>query len=101
MPSSSTSHESRFYYLYVLESKTDGNRYVGMTNDLRKRLQAHQNGKSFATSPRRPFSLVYYEAGTSYQDTRQREKYMKTTEGRRFITKRLRDYYTKRDAKLS
>jgi len=101
MPSRTTSDTSRFYYLYVLESARDGNRYIGMTQDLRKRLHEHNTGESFATSGRRPFSLVYYEACLSYHDTKQRENYMKTTAGRRFITKRLRDFYGKRNSKLS
>jgi|CXWL01.1.fsa_nt_gi putative endonuclease len=101
MPSRTTSDQSRFYYLYVLESQKDGNRYIGMTKDLRKRLLEHQQGKSVSTAPRRPFSLIYYEACLTYTDTKQREKYMKTTEGRRFITKRLRHFYSMRNPKLS
>ena len=101
MPSRTTSNQNRFYYLYVLESLRDGERYVGMTTDLRKRLLEHQGGKSPATASRRPFSLIYYEACRSYADMKQREKYMKTTEGRRIVTKRLRDYYAKRNSKLS
>lgn len=71
---------------------TDGKRYVGMTNDLRRRFQEHQAGKSFSTAPRRPFVLIYYEAGRSYSDTKRREGYLKTTGGRRFLAKRLRDH---------
>jgi putative endonuclease len=100
MPSRTTSDQNLFYYIYVLESKRDGNRYIGMTQDLRKRFLEHQNGRSRATASRRPFELIYYEACRSYQDTKQREQYMKTTEGRRFITKRLRNYFM-RNPKLS
>jgi putative endonuclease len=72
-----------------------------MTSDLRRRFQEHQEGKSVATAPRRPFTLVYYEACRSYVDTKKREKYFKTTEGRRYLTKRLRDYAAGRNPKLS
>lgn len=92
MPSGTSSNQNRFYYVYVLESLVDGKRYIGMTNDLRCRFLEHQGGKSTSTSPRRPFKLIYYEACLSYTDTKRREGYMKTTDGRRFLAKRLRDH---------
>jgi len=96
-----TTSDKNFHYVYVLESSSDGKRYVGMTADLRRRFQKHQTGKNPATAPRRPFSLIYYEAGRSYVDARNREKYFKTTAGRRSLAKRLRDYVERRDPKLS
>jgi len=101
MPGRTTSDRTSFYYVYVLESARDGKRYIGMTTDLRRRFEEHQAGKSFATAPRRPFSLIYYEAGRSYKDAQNREKYFKTTGGRRALAKRLRDYVKRRDPKLS
>lgn len=100
MPSRTTLDRNLFYYVYVLESMSDGKRYVGMTDDLRRRFQEHQAGKSFATAPRRPFLLIYYEAGRSYRDAQHREKYLKTTEGRRFLEKRLRDHVTGAQSKV-
>jgi len=81
-----------FYYVYVLKSLKDGCYYTGYTNDLRKRLEEHNAGKSFATNPRKPFKLLYYEACLNQDDAKQREKYLKTTTGRRFISKRLKHY---------
>ena len=92
MPGGTSSNRNRFYYTYVLESLTDGKRYIGVTNDLRRRFLEHQKGKNISTAPRRPFSLIYYEAGLSYTDAKRREGYMKTTDGRRFLAKRLRAY---------
>jgi putative endonuclease len=100
MPGMTTSNRN-FHYVYVLESASDGNRYIGMTTDLRRRFQEHKAGKSFATTARRPFSLIYYEASRSYVDAMNREKYFKTTAGRRALAKRLRDYVERRDSKLS
>lgn len=71
-----------------------------MTDDLRRRFQEHQAGKSFATAPRRPFTLIYYEAGRSYRDAQRREKYLKTTDGRRFLAKRLRDHVAGAQSKV-
>jgi len=81
-----------FFYVYVLRSLKDGCYYVGYTHDLRRRLEEHNTGKSFATKSRKPFKLLYYEACLNKDDAEQREKYLKTTTGRRFITKRLKHY---------
>jgi putative endonuclease len=50
------------YYVYILLC-CDGSYYTGVTNDLDKRLDDHQNGinpESY-TSKRRPVTLVFYE----------------------------------------
>ena len=86
---------NRFYYVYVLESMKDAKQYIGFTTDLRKRMDQHQQGKSFVTAPRRPFVLAYYEACRSKIDAMRREDYLKHSEGRRFLVKRLKDYYGK------
>jgi len=79
-----------FFYTYVLRGMEDGKYYIGYTNDLRRRLEEHNTGKTFSTKPRRPFELVYYEACRSENDAKQREKYLKNTVGRRYLAKRLR-----------
>lgn len=81
------------FYTYILRSLVDGNNYVGYSNDLRRRIQEHHDGKCFSTSYRRPFKLIYYEACLSEIDARRRENYFKSTDGRRFLAKRLRNYY--------
>lgn len=91
MPSGTTS--KMFFWVYVLESYKDEKRYVGYTNDINKRLKEHKEGKVISTKPRRPFKLIYIEGCTNQQDAMRREKYMKTTDGRRFLSKRLKCYY--------
>ena len=87
MPSNKTS--LMFFYTYILQSLKDGDNYIGFTHDLRKRVEEHQKGHSFATSFRRPFKLIYYEACLNESDAKQREMYLKSTAGRRFLAKRL------------
>ena len=84
-----------FFYTYILKSLRDGNKYVGYTNNLRKRIIQHNKGMSFSTKSRRPLKLIYFEACLDEKDARRREKYLKTTGGRRFIAKRLRKYLFK------
>jgi putative endonuclease len=83
----------KFYYIYVLESLKDGKRYIGYTNDLKKRFEEHNSGKNFSTKPRIPFKLIYYEACLEKEDAKRREKFFKQTKGRESITKRLKKYY--------
>ncbi len=65
------------YYVYVLQSIKDGEKYIGSTNDLRKRFKLHNEGKVFSTRLRIPFELVYYEAYKSEKDARIREHNLK------------------------
>jgi len=80
------------YYVYVLQSLKDGNFYVGYTSDLKKRLKMHNDRKIKSTKNRVPFKLVYYEACLNQKDALEREKYLKTTYGRRFIKRRIKNY---------
>lgn len=64
-------------YVYVLKSSVDEELYVGSTNDLKRRLREHNTKKSFSTSWRGPFELVYYEAYKDLQDAREREQTLK------------------------
>ena len=61
-------------YTYILKC-SDGTYYTGWTNDLDKRLKAHNGGKSGAkyTRNRRPVTLVYYEEFQGKQEAMKRE----------------------------
>jgi len=81
-------------YVYVLKSEKDGNWYTGWTNDLRRRLSEHNQGKSRSTKARVPFKLIYYEACVDRADAKRRERYLKTAWGKRYIKSRLSNYLT-------
>lgn len=82
-----------FFSAYVLESIKDGKRYIGYTAHLRRRLEEHQHGLSFATKTRLPMKLIYGEICTNQIDALRREHYLKSTRGGRFLAKRLIAYY--------
>jgi putative endonuclease len=65
------------YYAYVIKSIKDNKMYLGSTNNLRRRLLEHNNGKSQSTKSRRPFELRYYEAYFTQDDERKRESSLK------------------------
>jgi len=78
------------WYTYIIQSKKDQKLYTGMSNDLRKRLLQHNDGKSTYTKGRGPFTLVYYEACLNQDDARSRELYLKSGMGKRYIKNRLK-----------
>ena len=78
------------FYVYVLKSEKDHELYIGSTNDLLRRLREHQAGRSFSTSFRKPFALVYYEAYRNEQDARTREQKLKLRgQARRHLLDRI------------
>ncbi len=99
MPMPSNTTFSDFFYVYALESFRDFKRYIGFTGDLQKRIEEHQKGEVFSTKPRLPLKLIYFEGCLNQADARRREKYLKTTQGRRFLGLRLTEY--KRQAALA
>ncbi len=48
-----------YCYVYVLRSIKDGQFYVGLTRDLRARLQTHNKGLVASTKRRVPLELIY------------------------------------------
>jgi len=81
-----------FFYIYVLESIKDDKRYIGYTNNLKKRIEEHKKGMSFSTKFRLPFELAYFEGCKNIEDAKRRENYLKTTQGRRFLGLRLQEH---------
>ena len=77
------------FYTYVLQSKLNGRWYTGSTNDLRKRLKQHNDGKSNFTKKYKPYEIIYYEACVNEQDARSRELYLKSGMGKRYLKNRL------------
>jgi len=67
-----------YYYVYILASKRNGTFYIGITNDLVRRVYEHKNGliKGF-TQKYGVNKLVYYEQSESVESVIQREKQLK------------------------
>ena len=80
------------FYTYILQIKKDKQLYTGYTDDLKERLKLHNAGKVVSTKNRLPLRLVYYEACLNQQDATHREKYLKTSWGKRYIKARLKNY---------
>ncbi|MBI4117780.1 MAG: GIY-YIG nuclease family protein [Parcubacteria group bacterium] len=77
------------YFVYILFSEEDKKFYIGFTSDLERRICEHLNKKVKSTSTRELLHLIFYEAYASDEDARRRERYLKTTKGRRTLQKML------------
>jgi putative endonuclease len=84
----------RHCYVYVLRSLVDYQFYVGLTPDLPALLNLHNRGLVSSTKKRVPLELVYWEGCLNESDAAQREKYLKSAWGKRYIKTRLRRYLT-------
>ncbi len=80
------------FYTYILISEKDDKFYVGYTDNLKRRIKQHNDGDVESTKYRRPLKLIYYEVCLNQKDAIHREKYLKTTYGKRYIRNRLKNY---------
>ena len=66
------------YAVYIMASKRNGTLYIGVTNDLRRRVYEHKHGliEGF-TKKYRVHMLVWYELTNSIESAIQREKQIK------------------------
>jgi putative endonuclease len=73
------------YYVYILTSKT-GTLYIGVTNDLQRRIYEHKCALIEGFTKRYSINrLVYYEETTDINEAITREKQMKTWRRRRKV----------------
>ena len=81
------------YYVYILLSKRDNKLYIGLTINLKKRLQEHARGDVNSTRKRRYLKLIHYEYFINKEDAEAREKFLKSGYGhsqlRKFLKKTL------------
>lgn len=78
------------HYVYLLESiSASGQRYVGLSEDLKRRLAEHNAGKSSHTSKYAPWRLVSYVAFSDERKATAFERYLKSGSGHAFANKRF------------
>ena len=84
------------FCVYVLESVQSNELYIGYTNNLTRRLAEHNNGTEVATKRYMPWKCIHCEHSVLEEDARRREGYLKTTQGRRMLKLRLKEYFRRR-----
>ena len=86
IPGEATKLKSMFY-AYVLKSITHDFYYKGHCEHPEERLAEHNSGMTKSIRPYIPFQLIYKEAFVTREEAIAREKYFKTSAGRRFLMK--------------
>ena len=77
------------FTVYALKSIDRNYIYVGLTNDINRRFNQHQNGQNKTTSPYKPFVLIYQEDFPTRIEARQKEIYLKSGSGKEFLKRLL------------
>jgi putative endonuclease len=77
------------HYVYILQSESDKEFYIGRTSDLKRRYAEHVAGRVESTKHRLPMKLLCYEAYNTKEEAARREEYLKTSDGRKDIRKRI------------
>ena len=73
------------FHVYILQSETSGQFYIGQTKDLVGRLAYHKANYSKSLKNRGPWKLVYTESYASRGDAVRRESYIKSQKDRSYI----------------
>lgn len=82
------------YYVYVL-LMNNKKLYKGFSGNLKIRLNDHKKGLAKSTKDNGPLKLIHYEVYSLKSDAQRRERFLKTTEGRRLLRQQIRDVLIK------
>lgn len=77
------------YYVYILRSLVDESKYIGVTSDLENRLREHNNFETKSNKSKAPYKIIWYCAFSDKQKAYAFEKYLKSSSGYAFTSKRL------------
>ena len=80
-------------YTYIVKC-SDGTFYTGWTNDLTRRMEAHNQGRGAKyTKARRPVTLIYYETFETKEEAMKREYAIKRLkpEGKRETDQQIQE----------
>jgi putative endonuclease len=73
------------FYVYAIRSLSRNYIYVGLTDNLDRRIAQHNFGLNPTTKPYRPFELIWSESFPTRSEARLREKYLKSGVGKTFL----------------
>jgi putative endonuclease len=77
------------FFVYVLYSDGFDKYYVGLSENVDKRLKEHNEGQNKSTKPYIPWRVVHLEEYKTRNEARTREKYLKSASGRRWRKKNI------------
>lgn len=78
------------YFVYIIKL-SNNNLYTGSTSNLKQRILDHQQGRVKSTKYKKPLKLIHFEVYKLKSDAQRRERFLKTTEGKRLLRQQIRD----------
>jgi putative endonuclease len=72
-------------FVYILQSESTSQFYVGCANEVAPRLAEHRRGQVISTKGRGPWNLVYQEPFATLSEARRRENQLKSWKSHRSI----------------
>ena len=79
--------EDKKYYVYFLQSIKDASYYIGVTDNVQRRISQHNKGESKSTDPKRPWTIKRVEEFADINSAYKRERFMKKMKSRKIIEK--------------
>ncbi|PVD51730.1 endonuclease [Terrimonas sp.] len=73
------------FFVYVIRSEIDERFYVGLTEDVERRLKEHNSKKTKSTKGYIPWKLCFFETFKTRIEARKREIYLKSGVGKEYI----------------
>ena len=73
------------HFVYAITNENKSRIYVGMTNNVERRVKEHNAGKQRSTKSYRPWHLFHFEAYHSRGEAHKREIYLKSGSGKEFL----------------
>jgi len=84
------------YHVYILLNEAKTRTYTGVAEDVNARLAVHNAGGVKASRPYRPYKIIHTEAFETLSEARQKEKFYKSTTGRRKLKAMFLGFLNKR-----
>ncbi len=78
------------YYVYIIESLSNGSFYIGSSDNVERRVRRHNSGYSRYTKRHRPWKLVYTERHPSKTEALKRERFLKRQKNREFYLRLIK-----------
>jgi len=73
------------FYVYAIRSLSRNYIYVGMTNNIKRRIKEHNQGENKSTKAYKPFVLIYSDVQPDGISARTKEKFLKSGIGKEFL----------------
>ncbi|MCA9404992.1 MAG: GIY-YIG nuclease family protein [Candidatus Omnitrophica bacterium] len=82
-------------FVYILQSRKNGNYYIGSTDNIEQRIKQHQKGRVISTKGLLPVDIVFKQACDDIKTARLVEKRIKRLKRKDYIQKIIEDGYIK------